>query len=101
MTNTPGTIITVISFVSYYVIDTRFFTSLKAKLAAAMVYTKVGKKLSGFLKSVGDSLQSKGIFNTWMLEEQDSIQAFAKSYADRYHGNIYQLSPQECTVHTA
>ena len=73
------------------------FTSLKAKLAAAMVYTKVGKKLSGFLKSVGDSLQSKGIFNTWMLEEQDSIQAFAKSYADRYHDHIYQLSPQVCT----
>ena len=74
-----------------------FFTSLKAKLAAAMVYTKVGKKLSGFLKSVGDSLQSKGIFNTWMLEEQDSIQAFAKSYADRYHNNFYTLSPQVCT----
>ena len=48
-----------------------------------MVYTKVGKKLGSFLKSVGDSLQAKGIFNTWMLEEQDAIQAFAKAYADR------------------
>ena len=57
--------------------------SLKAKLAAAMVYTKVGKKLGSFLKSVGDTLQAKGIFNTWMLEEQDAIQAFAKAYADR------------------
>ena len=30
-----------------------------------------------------DKLQEKGIFNTWMLQEQDLIQAFAKSYADR------------------
>ena len=29
----------------------------QAKLAAAMVYTKVGKKLGSFLKSVGDTLQ--------------------------------------------
>merc|ERR1711962_1934177 len=25
----------------------------------------------------------KGIFNTWMLQEQDLIQAFAKAYSDR------------------
>ena len=35
------------------------------------------------LKPIGDKLQEKGIFNTWMLQEQDLIQAFAKSYADR------------------
>jgi len=63
--------------------------SLKAKLAAAMVYTKVGKKLGSFLKSVGDSLQAKGIFNTWMLEEQDAIQAFAKAYADRFTAEAF------------
>merc|ERR1711978_506898 len=46
-------------------------------------YTKVGKSMPGILKPFGDKLQEKGIFNTWMLKEQDLIQAFAKSYADR------------------
>merc|ERR1711978_623413 len=46
-------------------------------------YTKVGKSMPGILKPIGDKLQEKGIFNTWMLQEQDLIQAFAKSYADR------------------
>merc|ERR1712211_87055 len=41
------------------------FTELRKKMASAMVYTKVG------------------IFNTWMLQEQDLIQAFAKAYSDR------------------
>jgi len=74
--------------------------SLKAKLAAAMVYTKVGKKLGSFLKSVGDTLQAKGIFNTWMLEEQDSIQAFAKSYADRFTAEAFLEVIQENTGKT-
>ena len=39
--------------------------------------------MPGILKPFGDKLQEKGIFNTWMLKEQDLIQAFAKSYADR------------------
>merc|ERR1712046_431834 len=59
------------------------FTELRKKMASAMVYTKVGKKMPGILKPIGDKLQEKGIFNTWMLQEQDLIQAFAKSYADR------------------
>merc|ERR1712186_132954 len=59
------------------------FKSLGQKLAPAMVYTKVGKKMPGILKPIGDKLQEKGIFNTWMLQEQDLIQAFAKAYADR------------------
>merc|ERR1711953_1481012 len=59
------------------------FTELRKKMASAMVYTKVGKKMPGILKPIGDKLQEKGIFNTWMLKEQDLIQAFAKSYADR------------------
>merc|ERR1711872_69962 len=59
------------------------FSELTKKLAPAMVYTKVGKSMPGILKPFGDKLQEKGIFNTWMLKEQDLIQAFAKSYADR------------------
>merc|ERR1712130_507495 len=59
------------------------YTELRKKRASAMVYTKVGKKMPGILKPIGDKLQEKGIFNTWMLQEQDLIQAFAKSYADR------------------
>merc|ERR1712012_309286 len=37
-----------------------------------MGYTKVGKKMPGILKPIGDKLQ-----------EQDLIQAFAKAYSDR------------------
>merc|ERR1719249_135757 len=48
------------------------YTELRKKMASAMVYTKVGKKMPGILKPIGDKLQ-----------EQDLIQAFAKSYADR------------------
>jgi len=59
------------------------YDTLKKKLAPAMVYTKVGKSMPDILKPIGDKLQEKGIFNTWMLQEQDLIQAFAKSYADR------------------
>merc|ERR1711990_1405586 len=59
------------------------YKELKQKLAPAMIYTKVGKSMPGILKPIGDKLQEKGIFNTWMLQEQDLIQAFAKSYADR------------------
>lgn len=56
---------------------------LRKKMASALIYTKVGKKMPGMLKPIGDKLQEKGIFTTWMLHEQDLIQAFAKSYADR------------------
>lgn len=59
------------------------YSSLRKKMAGAMIYTKVGKKMPSMLKPIGDKLQEKGIFNTWMLQEQDLIQAFAKSYADR------------------
>jgi len=59
------------------------YTELKKKVVSAMVYTNVGKKMPNILKPIGDKLQEKGIFNTWMLQEQDAIQAFAKSYADR------------------
>ena len=56
-----------------------------------MVYTKVGKKVAqtGIFAGVGARLQEKGIYNTWMLEEQDTIQAFAKSYADRLLGEAF------------
>merc|ERR1719412_3454339 len=64
---------------------------LKKKLATAMVYTKVGKKVSqtGIFAGFGNQLQEKGIYNTWMLQEQDTIQAFAKSYADRFVGEAF------------
>jgi len=56
---------------------------LRKKMASALIYTKVGKKMPGMLKPFGEKLQEKGIFNTWMLQEQDLIQSFARSYADR------------------
>merc|ERR1712223_1508480 len=62
---------------------------LKKNLATAMVYTKVGKKVSGIFAGIGSQLQEKGIYNTWMLQEQDTIQAFAKAYADRFVGEAF------------
>ncbi len=58
-------------------------SDLQGKLKKAFAYDKVGKTVGKFIKSVGDSMLDKGLFNTWMYEEQDKIQAFAKSYADR------------------
>jgi len=64
--------------------ENQLHSELQGKLKKAFAYTTVGKKISGFgLKSFGDNLMEKGVFNTWMYEEQDKIQAFAKSYADR------------------
>merc|ERR1711981_119557 len=69
--------------------ENQIHTDLKKKLAAALVYTKVGKKVSGVFAGLGAQLQEKGIYNTWMLQEQDTIQSFAKSYADRFTGEAY------------
>merc|ERR1719510_360695 len=69
--------------------ENQIHTDLKKKLAAALVYTKVGKKVSGVFAGLGAQLQEKGIYNTWMLQEQDTIQAFAKSYADRFVGEAF------------
>jgi len=71
--------------------ENQIHTDLKKKLATALVYTKVGKKVSqtGILAGFGNRLQEKGLFNTWMLQEQDMIQAFAKSYADRFVGESF------------
>merc|ERR1719431_2039030 len=66
------------------------YAELRKKMASAMVYTKVGKKMPGILKPIGEKLQEKGIFNTWMLQEQDLIKAFAKSYADRIIAESFQ-----------
>ena len=57
---------------------------VQAKLGKAVLFTKVGKKVSNLgLKSFGENISEKGVFNTWMYQEQDIIQAFAKAYADR------------------
>jgi hypothetical protein len=40
-------------------------------------------------------LQEKGIFNTWMYEEQDKIQAFGKAYADRFISEAFLATIQE------
>ena len=64
--------------------ENQLHSELHGKLKKAFAYTTVGKKISGFgLNKLGSNLMEKGVFNTWMYEEQDKIQAFAKSYADR------------------
>ena len=64
--------------------ENQLHTDLTSRLKKAFVYTKVGKQVSSLgLKSFGSNIQEKGVFNTWMYDEQDKIQAFAKSYADR------------------
>jgi len=70
--------------------ENQIHASLKERLAKAFLFTKVGKKMSSFgLKSFGNNLQEKGIFNSWMYQEQDKIQAFAKAYADRLVGEAF------------
>ena len=70
--------------------ENQIHATLKERLAKAFLYTKIGKKVSSFgLKSFGDNLQEKGIFNSWMYQEQDKIQAFAKAYADRLVGEAF------------
>merc|ERR1719228_3207854 len=59
---------------------------LRAKLGKAILFTKVGKNVSKVWKSFGNNIEEKGLFNTWMYQEQDIIQAFAKAYADRLVG---------------
>jgi acyl-CoA oxidase len=59
------------------------FDTLKNKIGKAMVFTKIGKKIPAMFGGIGKSLQEKGVFNTWMYQEQDLIQSFAKTYADR------------------
>ena len=44
---------------------------------------QIGKKVPSFFGNLGRSLQEKGVYNTWMFQEQDLIQSFAKTYADR------------------
>ena len=39
--------------------------------------------MPSFFGNLGRSLQEKGVYNTWMFQEQDLIQHFAKTYADR------------------
>ena len=50
--------------------EDRRFTELRGKMAAAVMYTKVGKSVSSVFKGLGGKLQEKGVFNTWMLQEQ-------------------------------
>jgi len=64
--------------------ENQLHSDLSGRLKKAFAYTKIGKQIASLgLKSFGNNLQEKGLFNTWMYEEQDKIQAFAKSYADR------------------
>ncbi|XP_040565436.1 uncharacterized protein [Lepeophtheirus salmonis] len=64
--------------------ENTLYSELKTKLTAPVLITTITKKLPGFLKGIGQKIQrDKGIYNTWMLKEQDLIQEFSKSYADR------------------
>ena len=36
------------------------------------------------------SLQEKGVYGTWMFEEQDRIQAFARSFGERIVGEAFE-----------
>ena len=43
----------------------------------------MGKSVPSMFGGMGKTLLDKGLYNTWMYQEQDRIQAFAKSYAER------------------
>ena len=42
------------------------------------------------MSKVKQYIQDKGVFTTWMLQEQDLIQAFAKSYAHVIISSAFQ-----------
>lgn len=63
--------------------ENEHFQYLRGKIGKAMFATTVQKKMPSFLSSISKSLEEKGVFNTWMYQEQDHIQAFAKAYAER------------------
>jgi hypothetical protein len=50
--------------------EERRFSELRLKMASAVMYTKVGKSVSSVFKGLGGKLQEKGVYNTWMLQEQ-------------------------------
>ena len=51
---------------------------------------QIGKKVPSFFGNLGRSLQEKGVYNTWMFQEQDLIQSFAKTYADRIIAEAFE-----------
>lgn len=78
--------------------ENQLHSVLDSRMKKAFVYTKAGRTVSGFgLKSFGNKLQEKGIFNSWMYEDQDTIQAFAKSYADRLVADAFLEAISENT----
>lgn len=50
----------------------------------------MGKALPSIFENFGKSLQEKGIYNVWMFEQQDMVQAFARSYGDRIVCEAFQ-----------
>ncbi|XP_059092261.1 uncharacterized protein LOC131887642 [Tigriopus californicus] len=70
--------------------ENKLFENLKGKMAKALLFTKVGKALPSIFDNLGKSLQEKGIYNVWMFEQQDLVQAFARSYADRVVCEAFQ-----------
>ena len=46
--------------------------------------------MPSFFGNLGRSLQEKGVYNTWMFQEQDLIQSFAKTYADRIIAEAFE-----------
>ena len=51
---------------------------------------QIGKKVPSFFGNLGRSLQEKGVYNTWMFQEQDLIQSFAHTYADRIIAEAFE-----------
>lgn len=66
------------------------FDALRNKMGKAVMFTQIGKKVPSFFGNLGRSLQEKGVYNTWMFQEQDLIQSFAKTYADRIIAEAFE-----------
>ena len=82
--------------------ENQLHKDLKGRLYKAGFYTKMGKKISsiGLLKSFGSNMEEKGLFNTWMYEQQDKIQGYAKAYADRLVAEVFLETILENTGNT-
>ena len=59
------------------------YNTLRGNLGPAVVYTKVAKKIPSMLRGLVPGLEEKGVFSAWMYREQDLVQSFARSYAER------------------
>ena len=62
------------------------------RLREALLFQRLGSKMAAAGKA--------GVFDTWMLEESDLIQAAARAYGDRLIADRFALQLQSFVTHS-